>query len=232
MSARGQLQALVDAGGLTGPAPGSSPSFFHEQMRRLDIVHPLTARHAAVLMLFGPLDDRPAEFHGSAVPQDLDVLLVERAGTLTDHPGQIAFPGGRIDAADGGAVAAALREAREETGLDTAGVEVLGVLPEVALPVSNFLVTPVLAWWASPSPVGVVDFGESAQVFRTPVADLLDPGNRRTAVTSGRHASRTPAFLVNGVTVWGFTGMLLDGLFEELGWTVPWDTGRESPAPL
>jgi 8-oxo-dGTP pyrophosphatase MutT (NUDIX family) len=190
-------------------------------------------RPAAVLLLFGALDDAPAHFHDSAVPDDLDVLFVERAANLSSHPGQVAFPGGAIDPDDDGPVGAAVREAVEETGLDAAGVEVLGVLPAIPLSVSNFLVTPVLAWWASPSPVAVVDFAESAQVFRVPVADLLDPANRRMSVLRrGGQIFRSPAFLVHGVVVWGFTAILLSHLFDDLGWTLEWDTSQEIPAPI
>jgi len=84
------------------------------------------ARAAAVLMLFGVLDARASEHDADAVSRDLDVLLLKRASTLRTNPGQIAFPGGRIDPDDAGPVAAALREAEEETGLDPTGVEVLG----------------------------------------------------------------------------------------------------------
>lgn len=181
------------------------------------------ARKAAILMLFGVLDDVPAASGEPLVAADLDVLLLERAHTLGSHPGQVAFPGGGIDP-DESPVAAALREAEEETGLDSTGVEVLGTLQELGLARSNFLVTPVLGWWASPSPVRVVDYGESAQVFRIPVRDLLDPANRVTAtVGRGGRTFSSPAFTVNGVLVWGFTGIILDGLFERLGWSVPWD---------
>ena len=184
------------------------------------------ARKAAVLMLFGVLDDVPAVSGRPILAADLDVLLLERAHTLGSHPGQVAFPGGTIDA-DESPVAAALREAEEETGLESSGVEVLGSLQELGLARSNFLVTPVLGWWASPSPVRVVDYAESAQVFRVPVRDLLDPANRVTATVSrGRRTFSSPAFAVNGVLVWGFTGIILDGLFEQLGWAVPWDRSR------
>ncbi|PVE17414.1 CoA pyrophosphatase [Arthrobacter sp. Bz4] len=196
-------------------------------------IDPAEARHAAVLILFGILDDRPAEFHAGAVPDDLDVLLVLRSGSLTDHPGQVAFPGGRIDDGDDGPVAAALREAWEETGVDTAGIEVLGPLPESGLPVSNFLVTPVLAWWADQSPVTVVDEAESEHVFRVPVADLLNPAGRRSVIGHRNGVTwTTPAFLVRDVTVWGFTALLLDALFDDLGWTLPWDKSDQIPPPL
>ncbi|MET3720676.1 MULTISPECIES: CoA pyrophosphatase [unclassified Arthrobacter] len=184
------------------------------------------ARKAAVLMLFGVLDNVPAASSKPLAAADLDVLMLERAHTLGSHPGQVAFPGGGVDG-DETPVDAALREAEEETGLDSAGVEVLGTLQELGLARSNFLVTPVLGWWAAPSPVRVVDYGESAQVFRIPVRDLLDPANRVTATVrrDGRIFS-SPGFAVCGVLVWGFTGIILDGLFEQLGWAVPWDRTR------
>lgn len=190
-------------------------------------------RAAAVLILFGHLDRLPAHHHATAVPTDLDVLLVGRATSLTHHAGQVSFPGGGIDPHDDGPVEAALREAVEETGLDAAGVEVLGTLGQLPLPVSRYRVTPVLAWWSVPSRVAVVDEAESADVFRAPVADLLDPDRRRTATVSRRGSvHRSPAFLLDGHVVWGFTALVLDRLFDELGWTEPWDPARTIPAPV
>lgn len=195
-------------------------------------------RAAAVLMLFGVLDGIPSARPAvaDAVHRDLDVLLLARASTLRSHPGEIAFPGGRIDPGDTDAPAAALREAREETGLDPSGVEVLGTLPAVPLAHSNHLVRPVLGWWREPTPVRVVDERESAAVFRTPVADLLAPANRGvTVLRRGGQEWRGPAFTVRsdqGVhTLWGFTAMLLDALFDRLGWTEPWDAAHELPLP-
>ncbi len=184
-------------------------------------------RPAAVLVLFGVLDALPAHAPAGAVARELDVLLVRRADTLRHHPGQVSFPGGRLDPHDDGPVAAALREAEEETGLDPTGVEVLGVLRDRELPFSGHLVTPVLGWWTRPSPVRVVDHRESAAVFRAPVADLLDPARRRSVVfTAPGVVRRTPAFVLDDHVVWGFTGLVLDELFDALGWTVPWDESR------
>lgn len=196
------------------------------------------ARAAAVLILFGVLDGLPSdrEAQADAVSRDLDVLLLARASTLRAHPGQVAFPGGRLDPGDDGPVGAALREAREETGLDPAGVDVLGPLETVPLAFSGHAVTPVLGWWQHPSPVSVVDAAESSDVFRVPVADLLDPANRgATVIRRGGQTWRGPGFVVRHAAgqhlVWGFTAMLLDGLFERVGWTEPWDERRELAIP-
>ncbi len=181
------------------------------------------SREAAVLLLFGRVEDGLTP----AGPQDLDLLLLQRAHTLGDHPGQVAFPGGRVDWADGGPVEAALREAQEETGLNPGGVEVLGSLASLPLPVSDHQVTPVVGWWQQESPVYPVDERESARVFRVPVADLVNPENRRTA-TMPRHGRMHagPAFLVGGTTVWGFTAIILADLLGALRWDQPWDRER------
>ena len=208
------------------------------------------SKEAAVLILFGVLDDSPStgEFEGCPenVGADLDMLLLVRAATLRAHAGQPAFPGGKIDPEDyalaestGEPVAhiAALREAVEETGLDPAGVQVLGQLRTLPLPISDFMVTPVIGWWNSPVPVSVVDRNESALIARAPVHDLMNPANRQTAyIKRGRTSHRTPAFDVRmpggeEFTVWGFTAILLDRIFDSLGWTVPWNRNDLRPAP-
>ena len=178
-------------------------------------------RQSAVLILFGEGERGP------------DLLLMERSAALRSHAGQPSFPGGALDPGDGdpdgeGPVRAALREAREETGLDPEGVQIIGVLPRLYIPVSGFVVTPVLGWWREPSPVGVVDPAETARVFRVPVSDLTDPANRATLV----HPSgfRGPVFLVDGALVWGFTAGLIDKILQYAGWEIPWD--RERLVPL
>lgn len=228
MSVHDELHALAKAAA-ESKLPHTDPAW---HLRKVD---PATARYAAVLLLFGVLDDIDSSATpdvSSRVPADLDVLLVKRASSLNNHPGQVSFPGGGIDPEDASPEAAALREAVEETGLNPDGVEILGPLTQVGLTLTKFLVTPVLAWWASPSPVDVVDYGESAHVFRVPVQDLLDPGNRRIAVVDRPdRIFRSPAFLVNGMVIWGFTGMVLNQLFDQLGWTIDWDRSQEIIPP-
>lgn len=170
-------------------------------------------RHSAVLILFGE--------HGRDGLHDL--LMIQRARTMRSHAGQPAFPGGGVDEADAGAIAAALREAHEETGLDPAGVEVFGTLPDLWVPVSNYVVTPVLAWWRAPSPVHAAAPGEVASVHRIAIHELVDPANRcRVQHPSGFVG---PGFRVDGMLVWGFTAGLIDGLLRLAGWEQPWDTG-------
>ncbi|GAY10886.1 CoA pyrophosphatase [Pseudonocardia sp. N23] len=169
-------------------------------------------RRAAVLVLFG---------HG---PDGPDVLLAERSSDLRNHAGQVAFPGGGIDPGDSGPVGAALREAEEETGLDPAGVVPLTTLADLFVPPSGYVVTPVVAHWAEPSAVHAADPGETARVARVPLATLADPANRvRVRHPSGGSG---PAFQVEGLLVWGFTGGLLSALLHAGGWEVPWKAVR------
>lgn len=179
---------------------------------------PDAAHRSAVLVLLGEQDGEP------------DLLLIERAHDMRSHAGQPAFPGGRVDATDVDAVATALREAEEETGLDPRGVEVVAVLPDLFIPPSGFVVTPVLGWWARPTPVFAKDPAEVASVHRIPIAELADP-DRRCQV---RHPSGYvgSAFEVRGLLVWGFTGGLVDRLIHLGGWEQPWSPGsRLVPLP-
>ena len=190
-------------------------------------------RQSAVLILFGEGERKAGSGgdggDGGGGPE---LLLMERATSLRSHAGQPSFPGGALDPEDGdpqgdGPLRAALREAEEETGLDPAGVQLFGVLPKLYIPVSGFVVTPVLGWWREPTPVGVVDPNETARVFTVPVADLTDPANRATAVHPSGH--KGPAFLVESTLVWGFTAGIIDRLMHYSGWERPWDRNKQVP---
>ncbi len=169
-------------------------------------------RASAVLVLFGD---------GPAGP---DLLFIQRSADLRLHAGQPAFPGGAIDDGDDGPVGAALREAVEEVGLDPAGVDVVGTLPELFIERTGFRVVPVLGWWRRPSAVAPVDAAEVAAVERVSVAELADPAVRLLVrVPDGR---TTPAFRVRGMLIWGFTAALVGHLLAAGGWEKPWDLAK------
>jgi len=182
------------------------------------------ANPSAVLILFA---DSPA--HGP------DVLITERSANMRSHAGQAAFPGGRIDpledgSEDEGPIRAALREAREEAGVDPTGVRVFGELPELYLPPSDFLVTPVLAWWHTPNAAAVTSPDEVAAVHRVPVSALVDPANRFRL--QHRSGYRGPAFVVDELLVWGFTAGVLDAVLRLGGWERHWEPAEVIDYPL
>ena len=176
-------------------------------------------REGAVLVLFGDGPEGP------------DLLLTERAHTMRSQPGQVSFPGGGSDEGED-AVATALREAQEETGLDPDGVDVFAVLPRIWLPPRNFAVAPVLAYWDHPSPIHVVNEQEVHAVFRTPLEHLLDPAQRFCVKHPlGWHG---PGWMVGpdlDVLLWGFTAGILDALFDHVGWTREWDRSNMRTLP-
>ncbi|HYH34944.1 MAG TPA: CoA pyrophosphatase [Nocardioides sp.] len=194
-----------------------------EEGARSITVHDLTrylppedhdARRGAVLVLFGEGEHGP------------DLLLTERAHHMRSHPGQISFPGGRIDEGESPREAA-LREAREETGLDPSGVDVFAELPELWLPPSNYAVTPILAWWQTESPVWAAEPEEVHAVHRVPIRELVGPDHR----ISVRHPSGWvgPGYLIGAdkdLVLWGFTAGIIARLFDFVGWA---ETVAEPP---
>ena len=143
------------------------------------------------------------------------VLLTKRAPTLKHHPGQVSFPGGKVDAGDTSVIAAALREAQEEIGLPPDAVRVLGTLP-CHETVTGFEVAPVLAMVELPFQV-TPEHGEVAEVFEVPLAHLLDRG--RYSVQSRRwRGSRRAYFTVpwGPYYIWGATARMLCGLADRM----------------
>lgn len=189
-------------------------------------------REAAVLVLFSGPDG--AASHGG-VPDDADLLLTVRASTLRHHAGQAAFPGGAADPTDDGPVATALREALEETGVDVSRLHPLATMERTFIAPSQFHVVPVLAYSPDPGPVTVVDRAETAIVARVPVRAFINPANRLMVYRGdlGRRWAG-PAFLLNEMLVWGFTGQVISAVLDVAGWAQPWDTNdiRELDAAM
>jgi 8-oxo-dGTP pyrophosphatase MutT (NUDIX family) len=167
-----------------------------------------SARPAAVLVLLFP--DEAGEAR---------LVLTERVDRGGHHSGEVSFPGGSAEPGDADLVATALREAAEEVGLDAAaaGVRVLGRLPDHWIPVSNFVITPVVAL-AARRPVLVPQPTEVAAILDPPV-DVFLPGaelqwvERRIRGWDLRYA----AYPVDGLAVWGMTARVLGGLGAWLG---------------
>lgn len=159
---------------------------------------------AAVLV---PLVDRQ---------EGMTVLLTRRTEHLDDHAGQISFPGGRIEAGDDGAVAAALRETEEEIGLDRRFVEVVGRL-DTYRTVTGFAVLPVVGVVAPGFSLRLDRF-EVAEAFEVPFDFVVDPANHRrhTGVIRGveRHWYAIP---YGERYIWGATAGMLVDLSQKLG---------------
>jgi len=179
-------------------------------------------REAAVLVLFSGPQSGSAD---GSVPDDADLLLTVRASTLRHHAGQAAFPGGASDPTDDGPVATALREAHEETGIDVSLLHPLATLERTFIAPSRFHVVPVLAYSQDPGPVAVVNEAETAIVARVPVRAFINPANRLMVYRRAHgHRWAGPAFLLNEMLVWGFTGQVISAVLDVAGWAQPWDT--------
>jgi 8-oxo-dGTP pyrophosphatase MutT (NUDIX family) len=201
-----------------GPAPWADldPSLRHftlaDVRARLAVLppprpselHSATSRDAAVLVV---LFEDAGEAH---------VVLTKRPETMPSHRGEIAFPGGKQEPGDSSLVAAALREAQEEIGLDPADVEVVGELDHLSTVASQFTIAPVVGLLAAP-PVLVPDPREVAAAFAVTIADLLDPDAWREEVWQLWGTWRPMAFYdLPGETVWGATARILTGLLTFL----------------
>jgi 8-oxo-dGTP pyrophosphatase MutT (NUDIX family) len=194
-----------------------------DRVARLPFVIPgdPTGVPASVLLALAPVDGA----------DDLELVLVQRPHHLRHHAGQVGLPGGAVEPGDADGVAAALREAQEEVGLDPAEVRVLGSLDRTYLPVSDFDVLPVVGVWDGLAPL-TPSPDEVAGILRPTLRQLADPANHGTMPISailGEEALRargfpdlpSPVFWVDGTLIWGFTAGLLVGFLDALGLHAP-----------
>jgi 8-oxo-dGTP pyrophosphatase MutT (NUDIX family) len=187
---------------LRDTVPGRDPEFPYaaqftpEQIDLMRKLFPAEPARAAVLV---PLIERPA---------GLQVLLTQRASHLKNHPGQISFPGGRIESADAGPWEAALRETQEEIGLEPQFVTRAGYLQD-HLVISGFRVTPAVGF-VQPGFNLQLDETEVENVFEVPLEFVLDvrnhlPRDRRIA----GHTIITHEIPYEGRQIWGATASML-----------------------
>ena len=146
------------------------------------------------------------------------MLLTHRAATMRNHSGQMAFPGGRREPQDRDAIATALREAWEETGLDPETVEPLAVMQPVYIDRTNFAVVPVLAYWREPHDIYPAT-AENDWVRMVALSHLIDPDHR---LRVGFMKWSGPAFTIGDRLLWGFTAGIVDSIVRLAGWERPW----------
>lgn len=192
---------------LAGDLPGQDS---HRKMlppgRRLKIVDqeiPVVKQSSVLLLLF-PEGDQ------------LYICLTKRPSTMKHHPGQISFPGGRLEKDDISAEFAALREAREEVGIDPASVEILGKLSDLYVEVSQFSIQPFLAW-ADVKPEFKVNYDEVEALILLPLNLVMEDNiiaETEMETVTGRLPIKYYAF--NNEMIWGATAMILSELVEIL----------------
>jgi 8-oxo-dGTP pyrophosphatase MutT (NUDIX family) len=217
----GAESAAIAAALRASDAPGS---FFAEAKRRLNPAATVPSDRFLELDLNPNWDDWPdfTAFRDAAVlipvvdrQPEPRVILTQRTSTLPSHPGQIAFPGGKIDPEDAGPEAAAVREAFEEIGLRRGEIETLGHLdPFVTL--AGWRIFPVVGR-VSPDHRLVVSTEEVAAVFEVPLSYLMAPGTHRV---NSRHwegrERRFYDFPFEDYRIWGITAGIIRRLYEKI----------------
>jgi 8-oxo-dGTP pyrophosphatase MutT (NUDIX family) len=199
------------------PSSEAAPVAQFDPRRLRDLLSPTPDGGGSVVEIDGMADGCPAAVLVPIVlrPDGPTLLLTRRTEHLRDHPGQISFPGGRVEPADASPLATALREAAEEIGLDPALPEPLGYLPEYRTG-TGFRVMPVVAFLRPPFTV-TPHPGEVAEVFEVPLAFLLDPANHQRHSRHYRGALRHFHALPYGpYFIWGATAGMIVSLYRLL----------------
>jgi 8-oxo-dGTP pyrophosphatase MutT (NUDIX family) len=197
---------------LRDEAPGRALPGWDAQQRMATEVHRRArlqpradARRAAVLMLLYPRAER------------LYLPMIVRPSYPGVHSGQIALPGGKVEPEDSSLVATALRETEEEIGVRVPKAQIIGVLSELYIPPSNFIVTPVLAYTLA-APIYRPEPREVARVLDFPLAAFAEPDNVSTVSVKAMRGItlEAPCYIIGGHTVWGATAMMMSELLAVL----------------
>ena len=174
-------------------------------LRQNHLEAPDNARSAAVLALIYPKGGK------------LHLLFIQRTSPPGDrHGGQVSFPGGAADALDPSSAATALREAKEEVGVDPTAVELIGELTPLYIPISNFLVNPFVGY-TSVRPDFTLQATEVARILELPLAGFFAENAidfRNKTLYNGMVLTEVPHWVVAGETVWGATAMMVNELVE------------------
>jgi 8-oxo-dGTP pyrophosphatase MutT (NUDIX family) len=194
-------------GALQQELPGNNA---HKKMlppgRRLkSFDHELSSvKQSSVLVLIFPVNDK------------LYTCLTKRPSTMKYHPGQISFPGGKVEKEDISAEMTALREAQEEVGIDISSIEVIGRLSDFYLEISKFSIQPFLAW-SDQKPEFLLNPDEVEELVLFPLSDFIE--NEiilETELQTLTGILRVKYFPFNDKIVWGATAMILSELIEIL----------------
>jgi 8-oxo-dGTP pyrophosphatase MutT (NUDIX family) len=206
-----------------------SDGFFARARSRLGLDVPPALHDPTLAAVRGDLDTDPVQWEKAGVVAsrpaavlvgivdrpEPTVLLTQRTGDLSNHAGQIAFPGGKIDPHDETPLAAAMREAHEEVGLDRALVDPIGYL-DLYLTFSGFRILPAVARIA-PDYVLAINPKEVADAFEVPLAFLMAPGNHQRLSRETRGVVRQYyAMPFAERYIWGVTAGILRNLYEKL----------------
>ncbi len=179
---------------------------------------PSNARVAAGLLLLYPSPSNSEAIH---------IVLTVRTGVLGQHANQVSLPGGSVDPGEG-VPEAALREAAEEIGVDPTLVRVVGILSKLYIPVSDFVLHPVLGV-AHSRPAFQPSVDEVARILEVPLGDLMANGPRRGYYWRNGQRVQVPYFDLGGERVWGATAMVLSELRAAIGAPAedPWGESTE-----
>jgi 8-oxo-dGTP pyrophosphatase MutT (NUDIX family) len=194
---------------LQKPLPGKTAQLKMSSLARIQelmrFTVPENAQQSSVLILFYPLDG------------GIGLVLMLRPEYKGVHSGQISLPGGKREESDESLIYTALRESREEIGIDPTQVQILGQLTEMYIPPSNFMVTPVVGY-QSTRPRFTADIKEVAKIIEIKIEDLMDEHNRqmKKMKLSVGFSLRVPSYFINGNIIWGATAMILSELREIL----------------